>query len=137
MVIMLLGILSFVATARMSDTAAVKAQGFAQQAASTLRLAHKTAVAQRRTIHVQIDSGGGRVRVCLDAGCAAAVTTTTGEPLQAVAPAGVTLASATAGFSFDARGRPVPDVDVTLTATGGALNVALRVERDSGYVHQP
>ncbi len=137
LVVTVIGILSFVAMGRLSSRAELAAQGYAQQLASTLRLAHKAAVAQRRTVYVNVDAAHGRVRVCLDAApaCASPLPAPGGGPAEAHAPAGVTLAAPLAQFSFDPLGRPSIAASIQLKASGGGANFTVTVERESGYVH--
>ncbi len=137
-VMTLAGILSALAAVRMLDRALIDARGFADQVASTLQFAQKAAVAQRRPVYVNIDSGARRVRVCIDAAaaCALPLAAPAGGLLDVVAASSVTLASGTAQFSFDGLGRPSIVAPLTLSATGGGSAFTVTVEPDTGYVRR-
>src|SRR5215470_13755277 len=119
LIIVLLGILSFFAGARLNDRNSVNARGFADQVASTLRFAQKAAIAQRRNVYVNIDTSARRVRACLDAAttCASPLSSPAGGSLDITGAAGVTLTSGSTQFSFDALGRPSIASNLTLTAS--------------------
>src|SRR6266403_174576 len=77
-VILITGILSFMAIGRLNDTGEVNAHGFAEQIASTLRFAQEAAVSQRRLLYVNVNAGTGLVNACLDSSnaCAQQLTVT-------------------------------------------------------------
>lgn len=138
MVIVLLGILSFVAAGRMASRDDFDVQGFAEQVATTVRLAQKSAVAQRRTVYVNVDTGSGSVRACLDAlaACNSPLAAPFGGDLAASAPGNVSLASAESQFSFDPMGRPSLGATLEIVATAGnGAGYRVIVEQESGYVH--
>jgi MSHA pilin protein MshC len=137
-VITVLGILSFVAAARLIDNDAARARGFADRLESTLQQAHKQAIAQRRLVYVNLDAVSGRVRACFDAAaaCSQPLAAPSGGALDITAPAGVALTSAAAQFSFDALGRPSLGATTILNVTGGSSSHAVSIERDSGYVRR-
>ncbi len=139
MVIVVIGILSFYAVARMSQRSDSDAHGYAEQLASVMRYAQKAAVAQRRTIYVNIDSGTGRAWACLDAAtaCAQPLMAPAGGALDVTAPQGVALStSGAAQMSFDAMGRPSFSSAVQLQVTSASANFTVRIEPDSGYVQR-
>jgi MSHA pilin protein MshC len=138
MVITVLGILSFVAAARMVDRADIDAHGYTEQLASTLRFAHKAAVAQRRYVYVNIDTAARRIRVCLDAtiACNQPLAAPAGGVLDLTAPAGIALTSGASQFSFDGLGRPSLAANLELQASVGGQTYTVVVERESGYVRR-
>lgn len=138
LVITVLGIVSYFAVARLTNRADSDAHGFAQQVASTLRFAHKAAIAQRRLVYVNVDSAARRVRVCLDAAttCTQPLAAPAGGSLDIAGNANLTLTSGVTQFSFDGLGRPSAGADVTLTVSGGAVTQSIVVERESGYVRR-
>jgi len=138
MVVVLLGILSFFAGARLNDRNVSDARGFADQVASTLRFAQKAAIAQRRNIYVNIDTSTRRVRACLDAAttCATPLSSPAGGSLDITGASGVTLASGGTQFSFDALGRPSFASNLTLTTSASGLTFSVIVETESGYVRR-
>lgn len=137
-VLTLAGILSAFAAVKMLDRGLVDARRFADELASTVRLAQKAAVAQRRLVYVNIDTAARTVRVCLDAAaaCAQPLAAPGGGALQTVGASTVALASSVAQFSFDGLGRPSHGTSLTLTATGGATSFAVTVEPETGYVRR-
>jgi MSHA pilin protein MshC len=140
-VILITGILSFIAIGRLNDTGEVDAHGFAEQVASMLRFAQEAAVAQRRMMYVNVDAGSGRVNVCLDSSSACAQPLAApgegGAALAVQAPGSVALATNTAQFSFDGLGQPSTASQVRIQAAaadGQAFTVT--VEPVSGYVRR-
>jgi MSHA pilin protein MshC len=138
LVIVLLGILSFFAGARLSDRDHANARGFADQVASTLRFAQKAAIAQRRNVYVNIDASTRRVRACLDAAttCATPLKSPAGGSLDITGASAVTLTSGSTQFWFDALGRPSFASNVTLTTSANGLTFSVIVETESGYVRR-
>jgi len=138
-VIVISGILSFMAIGRLNDTGEVNAHGFAEQVASTLRFAQQAAVSQRRLIYINASASNGSVTACLDSAlaCAQPLSAPGGSNLAVQAPASVTLTSTAAQFSFDGLGRPsvASQIQIVVTAADGQrFNVT--VEPDSGYVRR-
>ena len=138
LIIMLLGILSFFAGARLNDRDQANARGFAEQVASTLRFAQKAAIAQRRNVYVNIDTSTRRVRACLDAAttCVTPLASPGGGSLDVTGASGVTLTSGSTQFSFDALGRPSFASNLTLTTSANGLTFSVIVETESGYVRR-
>jgi MSHA pilin protein MshC len=138
LVISLLGILSFMAAARLSDRDQADAQGFAEQIATVLRWAQKAAVAQRRTIYVNFDTARGRVYACLDA------TPACGQPLAAPfggdtdvhPPRNISLSSGVTQFYYDPLGRPSLSGNLEIRANAPGSSFLLTVEQDSGYARR-
>jgi MSHA pilin protein MshC len=139
-VILLLGVLSFAALPRLAERDDALAQGFAEQVASTLRWAQKSAVAQRRLVYVNIDASAGRVRACFDAApsCTQPLAAPASGTLDVTAPARIALTSGLAQFSFAGLGRPSINANLELrAATAAGQSFAVVVEQDSGYVRRP
>jgi prepilin-type N-terminal cleavage/methylation domain-containing protein len=138
-VLVIAGILSYSAMGRLNNTGEVNAHGYAEQVASLARFVQQAAVAQRRTLYVNVNAASGLVTVCLDAAvaCAQPMPAPGGGNLSAQAPSGVGLATTLAQFSFDALGRPSAAAQVQITvsaASGQAFSVT--IEPDSGYVRR-
>lgn len=142
-VILVVGIISVVATARISG-------GFADMRAihdrllSQVQYARKAAIAQRRAVCVHI--GGAQSRLFYsnpaDGTCPAAigVAAPTGEvPFTVAAPGGMTLAAVASPFQFDALGRyrtatGAATVAPNVVSVTGDGTLQFRVEHDTGYV---
>jgi MSHA pilin protein MshC len=138
-VILITGILSFMAIGRLNNTGEVNAHGFAEQVASTLRYAQQAAVSQRRLIYVNASAASGLVNACLDSStaCAQPLSAPGGGNLSVQAPSSVTFTTNATQFSFDALGRPSTSsqVQITVSASDGqAFNIT--VQPDSGYVQR-
>ena len=153
--IIIVGILAAVAAPRFFDANVFQARGFYDYAMSTLQYANKTAIAQRRSVYVNLNATSGQVSLCFAPfPCTLAVNQVpqpTGErPYTATAPSGVTLSLSVASpytFYFDAIGKPydsgnqpppTPPIStfttLTITVSGGGDSRTIIVERESGYV---
>lgn len=141
-VIVVVGILSVVATARISDTLAAT-RGFYDQLMSQVQYARKVAVAQRRAVFVRTDAAQSRLCYSAAGTCTGGdgVASPTGDvPFRVAVPAGNTLTLASPIFQFDALGR-YRDSGGAATAAPLVVSVAgdgtlvFSVEHDTGYVH--
>jgi MSHA pilin protein MshC len=147
-VMLLVGILSFVAIPRLFDSNAFAARGTRDFVAASLRYAQKAAIAMRRNVCVSAGTTVMTVTYASSAGsgqsCAAGNTLrnpANGQAFGAAAnayPNGTTLA-ASSSLVFDAFGRPLSASFVPLA---GALNITVNgyatpvvVEAETGYVH--
>ncbi len=138
-VILIAGILSFMAIGRLNDTGEVNAHGFAEQIASTLRFAQEAAVAQRRLLYVNVNAGTGVVNACLDSSnaCAQPLAAPGGGSLSVQAPGGVVLSTNAAQFSFDGLGQPSTSTQIQIHATASnGQQFTVTVEPTSGYVRR-
>ena len=137
-VMVLMAIITAVGMSRFASREPFAVQAVADQLMSGLRLAQATAIAQRRTVYVQLGATPATLAVCLDAGCT-----------QPVAPPGggswlqetldVSLASGL-NFSIDAAGAPsfATAQTVQVSATGGGSPAPpITLEPRSGHVHSP
>lgn len=157
-VMVLVGILSTLAAARLMDRGDIEAPAFGQQARSMLRYGQKLAIAQNRPVYVS--GTPARIALCFNAACTQRVIAPAGNTDTAATraacgsttwycegvPAGVTIASAVAGMYFDEQGRPFAVTDpvgsdvstfasLTITLTGSAASDVIVVEPETGYVH--
>jgi MSHA pilin protein MshC len=135
-VLILVGLLSVIAMAKLSDRTSFEALGYFNQVQALTRYAQKVAVGQRRSVFV-VDNAGA-IAVCYDAACAAAVADPAGScGLAASPPSGVAYAFSAGSFSFDGLGRPSPNSShaITITASGEPARV-VTIEAETGYVHQ-
>ena len=138
-VILIAGIVSFMAIGRLNDTGEVNAHGFAEQIASTLRFAQEAAVAQRRLLYVNVNAGTGVVNACLDSSnaCAQPLAAPGGGSLSVQAPGGVVLSTNAAQFSFDGLGQPSTSTQIQIHATASnGQQFTVTVEPTSGYVRR-
>lgn len=159
-VIVLIGILGAVATARYVDNARFDAAGYAEQTRSMLRYGQKVAVAQRRPVYIVFSNK--RIALCFDAACAsvnrllAPTGANSGGRVTVANCADTTwycegtpdnlayaLQGAGAGnFFFDALGQPFAATAGTpalsglvVRITGDGLNRDVTVSAETGYVY--
>lgn len=143
-VILLIGILSFVAIGRFSNNRAFGAAAHTDQVRSGLRFAQKLSISRNTPVFVAVTAAA--LTVCYDAACAAPVPAPGAE---VATPAGLTVAANRAlpfTIYFDEKGRPYNAADavgtdistfggVTVTVSGGGYAGNVIVERETGYVH--
>lgn len=137
------GILAAVAVPRLVGHNSFDVRGFTDQLAATVRFAQKLAIAQRPNpvppdrVFVHLTATEATLCYVATVPCPAASLAPGpgGEtPYTITAPNGVTIASPVAALGFDAGGRPNITAPLTITVNGaGAYSV--RVERETGYVH--
>lgn len=142
-VIILLAVLSAAALPRLIGRTAFEARALADELASTLRQAQRSALAMRRPVTVVVAAPMAAqpcaVRLCLDTRCSRQVVSpATGAEFCVVAQPPMTLSASggtLAGLQFDARGRPSGRFTYTV-ASGEADAVTRRivVEAGSGLV---
>ena len=141
MVIVLLGVLSVYAVPRMINTGDFYARGFNDQSLAYLRYAQKTAIAQRRTVCVELSANAIRLRLANAAGsntCAIDLPGPGGEA-RLTARSGVAFSSTLTSFNFDGLGQPV-NASTGAAAPTQVLQVAnvtpsITIEAGTGYVH--
>lgn len=135
MVMIITGVMAAVVAPRLMDNSDIQARGFADQVQTSLRYAQKTAIAQRRFVCVAFTSSSITLTINAAAVCpGGSLASPDGKPAYVVtAPSGVTFSTTPTDFSFDALGRPGPNVQQTINIVGAAS--AITVEAETGYVH--
>ena len=137
-VMLLMAVITAVGMSRFASREPFAVQGVADQLMSGLRLAQATALAQRRTVYLQLGATPATLWVCLDAGCAQPVTPP-GGGTWLLETQDVQLAAAL-NFSFDAAGTPsfATAQTVQVSASGGGSPAPpIVIEPSSGHVHAP
>lgn len=138
-VIAVAGLIAAIAVPRFVGPDTFKSRGFYDEATGVVRFAQKTAIAWRSPVFVCVAADS--VRAGTAAGCATPIThPTTGGPLVATAPAGVTLSVSPlpAEFSFNGLGRPTDGKMITLTSTiPGDPPRQIAIAAETGYVYHP
>jgi MSHA pilin protein MshC len=130
-VIAVVGLLALAAAPRLFDRGGFEARGFHDRALATVRHAQKVAIAQRRSVHVNVSASG--IQACYDAGCSVPVTDpVAGGTLAVAVPAGVSLSPVPLSFLFDPLGRPSAGVSFSVV---GDVTRTIQVEPETGYVH--
>jgi len=140
MTIVIIGILIAVTAPRFVSWKGFSSRGTYDEAQAVVRFAQKTAIAWRRTIYVCVS--GTVISATLNSDCTTDPVKhpITGADLKSTPTAGVTLSSSAGpSFSFDGRGRPIPNALVTITLTSTITDDPARqilVESETGYVHR-
>ncbi len=137
LVMVIAGIIAAVAMPRLVGNNGFDTRGFADELAATLRFAQKLAVAQRRAVFVQITAPDATLCYVAATPCPAASQAPGpgGEkPYTITAPNGVAIAPATT-LRFAASGSPDITAQLVLQVVGAAT-YPIRVERETGYVHE-
>ena len=125
-IMILVGIMAVAALPRFADQSSFESRGFRDETLAMLRYAQKSAIAQRRTVCVNVASTG----VTLTMVAAAGATTCPGGPLTLpFTPQGGTGLSGS-GFHYLASG--APSAGVTLSVAGAD---PITVEAVTGYAH--
>jgi len=139
-VIAIIGILSALAGPKFIGNDTFAARGAYGTLLSSLRLAQKTAVAQRTTIYANINVTSKVVCLGYDANCTTAVTDpATKTAYSKTLPSTVTLTTSLNPIAFTSSGKESANNTVTITVSN---NVApseptrtITIERDTGYLH--
>ena len=137
-VMVLMAVITAVGMSRFASREPFAVQGVADQLSSGIRLAQATAIAQRRTVHLQLGASPATLAVCLDAGCTQPITPPGGGSwLQETLD--VRLAG-NLNFSIDAAGAPsfASAQTVQVSASDGSSPAPpIVIETNSGHVHAP
>lgn len=129
------GILAAVAAPRLMNRGDFEIRGFSDQLAATVRYAQKLAIAQRRDVFVQLSTSEATLCYAAATPCVSPAPGPGGEKSYAVtAPGGVSIASPVAALGFDAGGRPGIAARLDIQVNGAGTQT-VRVERETGYVH--
>ncbi|MBR7800059.1 GspH/FimT family pseudopilin [Undibacterium fentianense] len=144
LVILLFGILSAIAIPKFTAKTDFDARGFYDQTQSMLRFAHKTAIAQRRPVWVQISQAAGimcltyvQVNVnCQSDGGAPVYASGESNWYVQTAPTDLRFGSSP-NFSFDALGRISTGTTINLSIfqNSSTLVGTIIIEAETGYVH--
>lgn len=137
MVIVILGVLAVFAAPRLFDISAFNGRGLHDETLALLRFGQKTAIAQRRTVCVTVNSTGITMTIFnanpAPATCAAATAAQAPPLTTPFTPKGGTgLASATSPFQFLPLGSTDQPSPITITV---ANSTPITVESGTGYVH--
>lgn len=120
MVIIIAGILSVFAMAKVSFFSGWQETGTSQSVAAHLHAAQKLAIANRANVYVVIAPAS--LRACYDAACATPSYNIDGSVLALTAPSG-SFSATTASFFFDSTGRPSFSGVNSITYNGAIVTV--------------
>ena len=132
LVIVILGVLAVFAAPRILNTDDFKARGFHDETLSLLRYAQKTAVAQRRSVCVNLNATGVTMTIFATnpptGTCSAATVLNPPNTPRG----GTGLAGTPSAFQFTPLGSTDQSSNVTITITNAA---GITVEAATGFVH--
>jgi MSHA pilin protein MshC len=138
-VIMIIGIISAIAAPKFIGNDAFAARGAYGTLISGLRLAQKTAIAQRKPVYVNLNTTSKVLCLGYDATCTTGVLDpATQAAYSKTLPSTVTLTTTLNPIQFTASGKESANNTVTLTVQNNVTSEAARtitIERDTGYVH--
>jgi MSHA pilin protein MshC len=136
----LIGIMAVVVLPRFDTLGAFDSRGYADQITAYLRYAQKSALAQRRTVRIDITNATTAPTMCVTAAysdtCPASCggLTALATPFSFQPGSGTTLAT-NYGFCFDTNGKPSASQSIQVRDSNAVLAVTITVESETGYVH--
>ena len=130
-IMVIIGILAVVAIPRFFDSQVFESRGFHDETMALLRYAQKTAVAQRRTVCVMVNSTGVTLSI-VSAPPPAAAPCPGALLVLPVSPRGGTGLAPVSSFKFLASGGTDQSTNVTLTVLGSS---GITVDAVTGYVY--
>ena len=143
-VVVLLGVLSVVIAPRAFNNQVFNARGLHDETLAFVRYAHKTAIAQRRTVCLAFTGTSVALAIAplpASSDCTATLTGPTGQsPALLTARSGAAYDVQPPDFGFNGLGQPVDvlgtpmPTQTTLQVAGMALSIV--VEPVTGYVHE-
>lgn len=138
-VIVIVGILASVSAPKFIGNDAFAARGAYSSLLSGLRLAQKTALAQRKTVYASLNTTTRTLCLGYDASCTTPVTDpATNEAYSKTLPSAVTLTTTLSPIAFTSSGKESANNVVTLTVQNNVVSQPARtitIEADTGYVH--
>ncbi|HEX6929525.1 MAG TPA: GspH/FimT family pseudopilin [Gammaproteobacteria bacterium] len=137
-IVLVLGILAMVASARFADQKSFEARGYYDELVSATRFAQRHAVSSGCTVRIDILASTYALTtqdsIC---GFGTAIQSPSGSVFSGTAPAGVTVTGGTGSYLFDARGNVGTAVDTTVTVAGGGSSLSFVITGISGFVNTP
>ncbi len=136
----IIGIMAVVALPRFGDIGTFDARGAADQVASYLRFAQKSALAQRRNVRVVVSSNPAVAPALCIAATAGGACPGSCAASNLIFPGGFSVArqAVTIGgagsFCFDTLGGASAPQSITFSSDGGLVRT-IRVEAGTGFVH--
>lgn len=135
-VMLIIGVLAVAVIPRFVDDQTFDSRGFNDQTLSALRYAHKTAIAQRRTVCVSFSATSVTLTLASAPGSSTCDTNLVGpagdSPFQITASPGVAYTASPSNFRFNGAGQA--SLGQTLQVSGESNTIT--VEQESGYVHR-
>lgn len=138
-VITIVGILSAIAGPKFIGRDVFEVRGAQGTLLSALRYAQKTAIAQRKTVFVTVNTTAKSLCLGYNASCSnAVIDPATKAAYSKTLSSDTTLTSSNTSLAFDGLGRPVPNASATYTLQN-AIDTSqpakvITVEAETGYV---
>lgn len=136
-VIAILGIISAIAAPKLIGNDTFAARGAHSTLLSALRLAQKTAVAQRTTVYVNLNTTSRALCLGYTADCSTAVIDpATKAAYSKTLPSTVDLTQSRTDLAFNSQGYPISGNDTVFTITNNVASETARsitVWRTTGY----
>lgn len=143
MTLVLVGMLAVVALPRMLDMGLWQLRAYADRLQSTVMLAGRMALAQRRTVVAVFDSTGASLHYDSAGGTALVLPGMSSNQLNCPAAYPSCLSSGSVAFNQTAAGartgqaRTASGAALTVTVSGGGSSHSFIIENDTGHVHRP
>jgi MSHA pilin protein MshC len=138
MTIVIVGIMASVAIPRFASRDGYDVSGFSEDVRAVLRFAQKTAIAQHRSVYVNLDASGRKLTACFDTAypCATPLADPSGGAALSLVPnSTVTFTSTLAQLSFNWLGSPNQSgATITVAPSAGGNAIGVVVDPDTGYV---
>lgn len=141
-VIAILGILAFNVVPRFADINLFRNRAFGDEVLSSLRHAHKLAIAMG--CDIQVSSAGSNVAINLRQSCTSgSFTLNVRDPATGAsnynksAPPGIVVSSASLPLFFDGQGRAHPNGGGVGNATVSVGSRVIQVIGETGFVYEP
>lgn len=138
-VIVITGIIAAIAAPRFIGVDAFDARGSYGTLVSALRYAQKTAIAQRKTVYVSVNTTTRTVCLGYSNDCSSAVVDpATQTAYSKTLPGNVSIVTTSTSLGFDGLGRPVPNATATFIIKNSVVPTeatrTITVEAETGYV---
>lgn len=131
MIMVIVGILAISVLPRFTDQSAFASRGFHDETLSLLRYAQKTAIAQRRTVCVTLNTTG--VALTIDTDTPADGLCNAAPTMPNTPKGGIGLTSSVSAFEYTPLGSTNQSNNINITI---ANSTPITVEAATGYVHE-
>lgn len=131
MVMVIVGILAVAVLPRFADQSIFESRGFHDETLSLLRYAQKTAIAQRRTVCVSLNTTG--VALTIDTDTPADGICNTTPTMPNTPKGGIGLTASIAAFQYTPLGSTNQSSNISISIAG---STPITVEAATGYVHE-
>lgn len=143
MTLVLVGVLAAVALPRMLDMGLWQLRAYADQLQSTVMLANRMALAQRRTVVAVFASTGASLHYDSAGGTALVLPGASSNQLNCPAAYPSCLSTGSVAFNQTASGARTGQAQtssgaaLTIIVSGGGSSHSFTIENDTGHVHRP